>query len=195
MNDATARARFLIVNADDFGLSEGVNRGIIEAHERGIVTSASLMVRNRPPRGGAIRANQPRLSVGLHVDLGEWTVGDDGKVELPLRGRRTPKTRRSSGARSRSSRASASSSAATRRTSIRTSTRTRTSPRARSSWAPRSRCAFPCVTSAAASVLRRFLWPGSGASRARAHHARALIEVLAGLKAGITELACHPATM
>ena len=36
--------RFLIVNADDFGLSEGVNRGIIEAHERGIVTSASLMV-------------------------------------------------------------------------------------------------------------------------------------------------------
>ncbi|MBI3874558.1 MAG: ChbG/HpnK family deacetylase [Verrucomicrobia bacterium] len=36
--------RFLIVNADDFGLSAGVNRGIIEAHERGIVTSASLMV-------------------------------------------------------------------------------------------------------------------------------------------------------
>ncbi len=37
--------RYLIVNADDFGLSEGVNRGIIRAHEQGIVTSASLMVR------------------------------------------------------------------------------------------------------------------------------------------------------
>ena len=37
--------RRLIMNADDFGISPGVNAGIIEAHERGIVTSASLMVR------------------------------------------------------------------------------------------------------------------------------------------------------
>ena len=37
--------RWLIVNADDFGLSQGVNAGIVAAHERGIVTSASLMVR------------------------------------------------------------------------------------------------------------------------------------------------------
>jgi len=37
--------RYLIVNADDFGQSPGVNRGIIQAHEHGIVTSASLMVR------------------------------------------------------------------------------------------------------------------------------------------------------
>ena len=37
--------RFLIVNADDFGQSSGINRGIITAHEKGIVTSASLMVR------------------------------------------------------------------------------------------------------------------------------------------------------
>jgi predicted glycoside hydrolase/deacetylase ChbG (UPF0249 family) len=35
--------RRLIVNADDFGLSSGVNRGIVEAHEGGIVTSATLM--------------------------------------------------------------------------------------------------------------------------------------------------------
>ncbi|PYS69828.1 MAG: hypothetical protein DMF73_14065 [Acidobacteria bacterium] len=37
--------RYLIVNADDFGQSPGINRGVIEAHENGIVTSASLMVR------------------------------------------------------------------------------------------------------------------------------------------------------
>ena len=36
--------RTLIVNADDFGQSAGITCGIVEAHEHGIVTSASLMV-------------------------------------------------------------------------------------------------------------------------------------------------------
>ena len=54
MNQPTAgAARVLIVNADDFGLSAGVNRGIVEAHERGIVTSASLMVRRPAAREAA----------------------------------------------------------------------------------------------------------------------------------------------
>ncbi|HZO31813.1 MAG TPA: ChbG/HpnK family deacetylase, partial [Chloroflexota bacterium] len=35
--------RHLVVNADDFGISRGVNRGIVEAHRSGLVTSASLM--------------------------------------------------------------------------------------------------------------------------------------------------------
>ena len=52
--EAAVVDRYLIVNADDFGLSEGVNRGIVRAHEGGIVTSASLMVRqladNQPQR-------------------------------------------------------------------------------------------------------------------------------------------------
>src|SRR5437762_1183195 len=66
-------ARFLIVNADDFGLSAGVNRGIIEAHERGIVTSASLMVRWPAVAAAAAYAREhPALGVGLHLDLGEW---------------------------------------------------------------------------------------------------------------------------
>ena len=62
-----------MVNADDFGLSPGVNRGIIEAHEVGSVTSTSL-VANAPGFGDAIaRAHRaPRLGVGLHVNL---TVG------------------------------------------------------------------------------------------------------------------------
>jgi predicted glycoside hydrolase/deacetylase ChbG (UPF0249 family) len=64
---------YLIVNADDFGLSGGVNQGIIQAHEQGIVTSASLMVRGAAALHAAEYArNHPRLSVGLHLDLGEW---------------------------------------------------------------------------------------------------------------------------
>jgi predicted glycoside hydrolase/deacetylase ChbG (UPF0249 family) len=70
--------RYLIVNADDFGLSEGVNRGIIHAHEQGIVTSTSLMVRG-PAAAEVARyaSHHPRLSVGLHLDLAEWVYRDD----------------------------------------------------------------------------------------------------------------------
>jgi predicted glycoside hydrolase/deacetylase ChbG (UPF0249 family) len=65
--------RLLIVNADDFGLSRGVNAGIVEAHERGIVTSASLMVRQGPASEAAGYAREhPALAVGLHIDLGQW---------------------------------------------------------------------------------------------------------------------------
>ncbi|MCP9488027.1 MAG: ChbG/HpnK family deacetylase [Gaiellaceae bacterium MAG52_C11] len=60
----------LIVNADDLGYTEGINRGILEAHERGIVTSTSLMV-DRPAaeRGVELARQAPRLSVGLHAVL------------------------------------------------------------------------------------------------------------------------------
>lgn len=72
-------AKYLIVNADDFGLCRGVNRGIIECFERGIVTSTSLMV--RPPaadEAAAYARKHPQLSVGLHLDLGEW-ISRDGE--------------------------------------------------------------------------------------------------------------------
>lgn len=63
----------MIVNADDFGLTSGINRGIIEAHERGIVTSTSLMVRYATAAGAADYARaHPDLSVGLHFELAEW---------------------------------------------------------------------------------------------------------------------------
>ena len=60
----------LIVNADDLGFSAGINRGILEAHEHGIVTSASLMV-DRPGAedGAGIARHTPSLSVGLHAVL------------------------------------------------------------------------------------------------------------------------------
>lgn len=75
--------RLLIVNADDFGLSAGINRGIIECFEHGIVTSASLMV--RWPTAGEAAAYMKlhsRLSLGLHVDLGEWILRKGGWTAL-----------------------------------------------------------------------------------------------------------------
>jgi predicted glycoside hydrolase/deacetylase ChbG (UPF0249 family) len=75
--------RTLIVNADDFGYSPGINRGIITAHEQGIVTSASLMVRwPRADEAAAYGKQHPELSVGLHVDLGEWTYRDGAWVPV-----------------------------------------------------------------------------------------------------------------
>jgi predicted glycoside hydrolase/deacetylase ChbG (UPF0249 family) len=66
-------SRYLIVNGDDFGQSHGVNRGIIEAHEHGIVTSASLMVRwPEAAQAAAYARAHSELSVGLHLDFGEW---------------------------------------------------------------------------------------------------------------------------
>jgi predicted glycoside hydrolase/deacetylase ChbG (UPF0249 family) len=65
--------RFLIVNADDLGLSAAVNAGVAAAHERGIVTSASLMVRMpAAAEAVALAAQHPALAVGLHLDLGQW---------------------------------------------------------------------------------------------------------------------------
>jgi predicted glycoside hydrolase/deacetylase ChbG (UPF0249 family)/glycosyltransferase involved in cell wall biosynthesis len=65
--------RLLVVNADEFGRSPGINRGIVQAHRKGVVTSASAMVR-RPAAEEAARLSReaPTLEVGLHLDLGEW---------------------------------------------------------------------------------------------------------------------------
>jgi predicted glycoside hydrolase/deacetylase ChbG (UPF0249 family) len=75
--------RQLIVNADDFGLSAGINRGIIEAHEHGIVTSASLMVRGAAAAAAAdYGCKNSRLSIGLHIDVAEWIYRDEGWAPL-----------------------------------------------------------------------------------------------------------------
>jgi predicted glycoside hydrolase/deacetylase ChbG (UPF0249 family) len=71
--------RYLVVNADDFGLSAGVNAGIAEAHRRGIVTSASLMVwQPAAADAAALAQDMAELSLGLHVDLGEWRARGTG---------------------------------------------------------------------------------------------------------------------
>lgn len=62
--------KLLIVNGDDFGASRGINLGILEAHQHGILTSTSLLV-NSPHSAEAadLGRGAPALSVGLHVDL------------------------------------------------------------------------------------------------------------------------------
>src|SRR3954451_23534448 len=63
-------ARHVIFNADDFGASAGINRGVIEAHVRGVVTSASLLVTGRAAReAAAIARDHPALAIGLHWDV------------------------------------------------------------------------------------------------------------------------------
>jgi chitin disaccharide deacetylase len=62
--------RRLIINADDFGLTRGVNRAVVEGHDQGVVTSATLMAKG-PAFEDAVRMAQsvPRLSIGCHVVL------------------------------------------------------------------------------------------------------------------------------
>ena len=67
----------LVVNADDLGLSGGVNRGILEAHEHGVVTSASLMV-DRPAAEEAVALARD-LPLGLHAVL-----DSGGSMLVPL---------------------------------------------------------------------------------------------------------------
>lgn len=60
----------LIINGDDFGYSLAVNRAVVEAYQRGVLTSASLMV-NEAATEHAVRLahENPGLAVGLHLSL------------------------------------------------------------------------------------------------------------------------------
>ncbi len=76
----------LIVNADDLGYTEGVSRGILAAHARGIVTSTSLMV-DRPAAafGVELASTAPALGVGLHAVVdGVPPSGCDDELERQL---------------------------------------------------------------------------------------------------------------
>ena len=62
----------LIVHADDFGLAEPVNLGVVEAHDRGIVTSASLMATGPAfEHAVALARSRPELDIGVHLVLTE----------------------------------------------------------------------------------------------------------------------------
>jgi hopanoid biosynthesis associated protein HpnK len=69
----------LIVNADDFGLTSGVNRAIVELHQAGVLTSTTLMAAaSATDEAIALARANPRLGVGCHVVL------VDGKPVLPV---------------------------------------------------------------------------------------------------------------
>jgi chitin disaccharide deacetylase len=62
--------RRLIINADDFGLTGGVNRAIVEGHEHGVVTSTTLMANGQAFEDAiALAQSRPRLGVGCHIVL------------------------------------------------------------------------------------------------------------------------------
>ena len=63
-------SRFLIINADDLGISHEVNQGIFTAHKKGVITDASLLIKG-PYCSEAIAMikNIPSFQVGIHIDL------------------------------------------------------------------------------------------------------------------------------
>src|SRR6516165_9853249 len=67
-----AELKNLIVNADDLGWTEGVNRGIVDAHRKGLVTSSSLLA-NGHAFASALAAAQsnPQLGIGVHLNLSD----------------------------------------------------------------------------------------------------------------------------
>src|SRR5574341_1652627 len=82
---------YLIVNADDFGLTEGTNRAIAQAHTTGVVTSASLLANGESfDHAVELAKRMPSLGVGVHLTLNEGFPVDKALVkfcrggELPL---------------------------------------------------------------------------------------------------------------
>lgn len=83
--------KHVIINADDFGASTGINRGITEAHSGGVVTSTSLMVTGRAvEQAVSMSREHPKLGVGLHWDVWgederEFDLGNRAAVRDELR--------------------------------------------------------------------------------------------------------------
>lgn len=65
--------RHLIINGEDLGMSEGINKAIFDLHEKGILTSASVLVDGKAAQEAVlqIRDKYQRLSLGLHFNFGE----------------------------------------------------------------------------------------------------------------------------
>lgn len=98
--------RRLIVNADDFGFTAGINRAIVEAHTRGIVTSSTLMANGRALQDAVRLAKTvPALSVGCHVVLIDGQPVLDAKQLPSLASQRSGSARFRDGVKSFAARA------------------------------------------------------------------------------------------
>jgi hopanoid biosynthesis associated protein HpnK len=77
----------IIINADDFGLSAGVNEGIVRAHREGVLSSATLMA-NMPgfAEAVALAKENPELGVGVHLNLLRGLPLSDPAKIAPLLG-------------------------------------------------------------------------------------------------------------
>ena len=62
--------RIIVINADDFGLTEGINKGIVQAHTDGVLTSTTIMT-NMPAAEQAVKMAKrlPKLGIGIHLNL------------------------------------------------------------------------------------------------------------------------------
>lgn len=77
--------RSLIVNADDLGWTEGVNRGIADAHHQGIVTSTSLLANGPAFESGVkLALTTPGLGLGVHLNLSDGTPVADAETVTSL---------------------------------------------------------------------------------------------------------------
>lgn len=73
-----------IFNADDFGISKGVNAAIVKAHKKGILNSASLMINQKYAKEAINFAKEmPELEMGLHINItNEYPASDKNKIPL-----------------------------------------------------------------------------------------------------------------
>jgi len=81
----------LIVNADDFGMTAGINRAVAELHQAGALTSATLMARGTAADAASeIARSTPTLGVGCHVVLVDGEPVSSGRISLAPEGRFHP---------------------------------------------------------------------------------------------------------
>src|SRR5437762_11689279 len=92
--------RRLIVNADDFGLTNGINSAILKANLEGIVTSTTLMANGSAfDQAVSLTASAPSLSIGCHVMLVDGSsLLQPARVATLLAGRDSTSFCRSAGA-------------------------------------------------------------------------------------------------
>jgi predicted glycoside hydrolase/deacetylase ChbG (UPF0249 family) len=65
-----AMERYVIINSDDFGMTPGVNRGVIDCYRAGLLTSATIMVGSDAFEEAAAAAREnPGLGIGIHVSF------------------------------------------------------------------------------------------------------------------------------